>query len=667
MPAIYISPLHEVQLMALLHRSCHASYQAKPGKTLKALLCISNRSSFAQSSACAGTTTCFSCAELSACAGTLKNPQTGSRPGRVHPHQQTAARPRQPCRASAASDGDPPKRKRGRPRKIDSEPVPQSPSASDADGILDAAPKRGRPRAWERNGSAGSAALSAESALAVAPAEPASDVAPNVQSHALIAPKVSTAFKHGHSSIAFKRGRGNHNPHTHASSPASAAEPSELASAAAQAWQCRLEADTGAAPSASAAQAGASAASDGEPPAQKRGQTRKAENEPVAFCPPASGADSIPNTVPKRGRPRGSQSNSSAASVALSAEPVLDAAQDVRSHASSTHDMTSGLNHGRSSGAFKRGRSSAFKRGCISAFKRGSSSLYPRLSPHASSSATAAQPPEAASDAAQDLQSGLGAETDAAPSASATLASAAAASDGDSLMRKRGRPRKADNEPAPQHPPASDADSIPNTVLKRDRSSSNPHTPCRASSPATAAQPSELASAAAQGLQSRLEPGGDADQTASAGPAAQDQADEPGPDVIKTSASSGQSSRVDSSSSSAAALAEEPAAAATADDDDPWASLNGHLEPPSSLDSQEVDNLVDSDGSLEEAGTATFAARAGIRLMDLSDLVPARRIRGVLQTAERSWAATQAHARSTFPETEAAMEQAFPVTGQLQS
>lgn len=34
--------------------------------------------------------------------------------------------------------------------------------------------------------------------------------------------------------------------------------------------------------------------------------------------------------------------------------------------------------------------------------------------------------------------------------------------------------------------------------------------------------------------------------------------------------------------------------------------------------------------------------------MDLSNLVPSRRIRGVLQTAERSWDATQAHARASL-------------------
>ena len=75
------------------------------------------------------------------------------------------------------------------------------------------------------------------------------------------------------------------------------------------------------------------------------------------------------------------------------------------------------------------------------------------------------------------------------------------------------------------------------------------------------------------------------------------------------------------------------------EDDDPWASLNGEPEPVTS-------NAAAHSGSHEGRAQPP----GGIRLMDLSNLVPSRRIRGVMQTAERSWAATQAQARASLPQ-----------------
>ena len=75
-----------------------------------------------------------------------------------------------------------------------------------------------------------------------------------------------------------------------------------------------------------------------------------------------------------------------------------------------------------------------------------------------------------------------------------------------------------------------------------------------------------------------------------------------------------------------------------AEEDDPWASLNGVPEP------------VTADAAAAHSSSQEGRAQppGGIRLMDLSNLVPSRRIRGVLQTAERSWAATQAHTRASL-------------------
>ncbi|KAK9833694.1 hypothetical protein WJX74_002985 [Apatococcus lobatus] len=86
------------------------------------------------------------------------------------------------------------------------------------------------------------------------------------------------------------------------------------------------------------------------------------------------------------------------------------------------------------------------------------------------------------------------------------------------------------------------------------------------------------------------------------------------------------------------------------EEEDPWASLNG--EPPQVTATVHGDpsgmSLPDTGDRSNHAGRAQ--PPGGIRLMDLSNLVPSRRIKGVLQTAERSWAATQAQARASLPQ-----------------
>ncbi len=243
----------------------------------------------------------------------------------------------------------------------------------------------------------------------------------------------------------------------------------------------------------------------------------------------------------------------------------------------------------------------------------------------------------------------------------------------DPPKKKRGRPRKVQPVPGPSNPEElADEPAASQAAL-----GSQPHASQQQSS-----TDGPIAEATAESAQSREPQKRRRGRPPKAAKSLQDASDTPllrpsaqGPPPDGSSSSSSGSSSNNSASDSATGSSEE-----VLSEDDPWASLNGPSpseeaaseqqaashraagstagrsdHPEGSLDQSETshdgpEHLGDPIRGVNEAHASGGLGpddRPAIRVMDLSELVPSRRIRGVLQVAERSWAAAQARAQAS--------------------